>query len=450
MALAGLATLLLLIGFEVGTVALVTGIVLALLPVPVYVGLALWVDRFEPEPAHLLLWAFFWGATGATLIALVINSTGQAFVGGAFGSEVGQLYGASLSAPVVEEVAKAAALYGVYRWRRLEFDGVLDGLVYAGMVGLGFAFSENILYYSRAALEGGVPLALTFFVRGVLSPFGHPVFTAATGIGVGLAALRAGVAWRSAPIVGLLGAMGLHSLWNTSAGVAGGAGFPAVYFTVMIPVFAGLVAIAVAALFRDRSVIQRYLQPELASWVLSAEDLAILTSLRERRRAVRLAKRQSAAARRARKELQRAPPSWPSCAVISTGVPRPATRRGRVRRPPWSNACARCARSCRRSRLLPRPRRRAPRSSRPPPPQDRPPRGTPTPTGRHACGGGTATAGRSTPPSERRHPRRLQTARSMKPPQLRHTMFAVSDMRAMVECAPQLGHSERSSYRLRQ
>jgi protease PrsW len=58
MALAGLATLL-LIGFEVGTVALVTGIVLALLPVPVYVGLALWVDRFEPEPAHLLLWAFF-------------------------------------------------------------------------------------------------------------------------------------------------------------------------------------------------------------------------------------------------------------------------------------------------------------------------------------------------------------------------------------------------------
>jgi RsiW-degrading membrane proteinase PrsW (M82 family) len=45
-------------------------------------------------------------------------------------------------------------LYAVYRWRRFAFDGVLDGLVYAGMVGLGFAFTENILYYSRAALEG--------------------------------------------------------------------------------------------------------------------------------------------------------------------------------------------------------------------------------------------------------------------------------------------------------
>jgi protease PrsW len=304
MALAGLVTLL-LVGFEVGTVALLTGIVIALLPVPVYVGLALWVDRFEPEPPHLLLWAFFWGATGATLVALVINSIGQALVGGAFGSEVGQVYGASLSAPVVEEVAKAAALYAVYRWRRLEFDGVLDGLVYAGMVGLGFAFAENILYYSRAALEGGVPLALTFFVRGLLSPFGHPVFTAATGIGLGLAALRAGVAWRSAPLVGLLGAMALHSLWNTSAGVAGGAGFLAVYVTVMIPLFAGLVAIAVVALLREGSVIRRYLQPEVASGILSAADLAILTSLRERRRAVRLAKREGAAARKARKELQR-------------------------------------------------------------------------------------------------------------------------------------------------
>ena len=35
-------------------------------------------------------------------------------------------------------------------------------------------------------------------------------------------------------------------------------------------------------------------------------------------------------------------------------------------------------------------------------------------------------------------------------PQLRQITFAVSDMRAIVECAPQLGHSERSSKRWRQ
>jgi len=35
----------------------------------------------------------------------------------------------------------------------------------------------------------------------------------------------------------------------------------------------------------------------------------------------------------------------------------------------------------------------------------------------------------------------------MLPPQLRHSTLAVSDIRAIVECSPQLGQSERSSNR---
>ncbi|HEV2773350.1 MAG TPA: PrsW family glutamic-type intramembrane protease [Thermoleophilaceae bacterium] len=299
--LAGLLTLL-VIGVEVGPVALATGLVLAVLPVPVYVALALFVDRFEPEPPQLLAWAFFWGATGATLIALIVNSAGQALVGSTFGSAVGELYGASLSAPVVEEGSKAIVLLAIYRWRRAEFDGVLDGIVYAAMVGLGFAFAENVLYYARTALEGGVPLAAVFFVRGVLAPFAHPVFTALTGVGLGLVALRPSLSGLL-PAVGLLGAMILHSIWNTSAGVAGGLGFLTVYVGVMVPVFLVLVAVAVGALLRERRVLREYLQPELASGLLSHEDLATLSSLRERRRALQAAKRQGPAARRGVEEL---------------------------------------------------------------------------------------------------------------------------------------------------
>ncbi len=303
--LAGLLTLL-LIGVEVGPVALATGLLLAVLPVPIYVGLALFVDRFEPEPPHLLAWAFFWGATGATLIALMVNSAGQALVGSAFGSAVGELYGASLSAPVVEEASKAVVLLAIYRWRRAEFDGVLDGIVYASMVGLGFAFTENILYYARTALEGGVPLAAVFFVRGILAPFAHPVFTALTGVGLGIAALR-GSPWRRAlPAVGLLGAMILHSLWNTSAGLGGGLGLLTVYVLIMFPVFLALLAVAIGALLREHRVLHEYLQPELASQLLTAEDLAVLSSLRERRRALRSAKRHGSGARRDRKELHQA------------------------------------------------------------------------------------------------------------------------------------------------
>jgi hypothetical protein len=39
---------------------------------------------------------------------------------------------------------------------------------------------------------------------------------------------------------------------------------------------------------------------------------------------------------------------------------------------------------------------------------------------------------------------------SIDPPQLRQITFEVSDIRAIVEWAPQFGHSERSSKRWRQ
>ena len=140
--LAGLVTLL-VIGIDAGPVGFLTGLVLATVPVPIYVFLALRIDRFEPEPLRLLAWAFFWGATVATFIALVLNTVGQAVVGAQFGADVGELYGGSISAPVVEESAKGFVLFLIYRWRRWQLDSVLDGMVYAAMVGLGFAMTRT-------------------------------------------------------------------------------------------------------------------------------------------------------------------------------------------------------------------------------------------------------------------------------------------------------------------
>ena len=173
------------------------------------------------------------------------------------------------------------------------------------MVGLGFAFTENILYYGRTALEGGVPLAAVFFVRGVVAPFAHPVFTALTGVGLGLAAFQTGPSRRVLPAVGLLGAMVLHSVWNTSTGVGGGLGFLSVYVVVMVPLFVALLAVAVGALMRERHVLREQLRPELATGLLTSEDLAVLSSLRERRRALRGARHWGSEARRDRKELHR-------------------------------------------------------------------------------------------------------------------------------------------------
>jgi protease PrsW len=295
------------IGLTAGPVGLLIGLVLAVVPTPVYLFLALRIDRFEPEPLPMLAGAFFWGATAATFVALVLNTAGGAVVGASFGSDIGEVYTGSISAPVVEETAKAFVLLAVYKWRRSELDGVLDGIVYATMVGLGFATTENVLYYARASLEGGVPLAATFFMRGVISPFGHPLFTAMTGIGFGIAALspRRAVSLL-APAAGLLAAIALHSLWNTSASVGGGLAFLGVFFLLMVPGFIALVVLAIVVMSREGRLLSRTLQPDVATGLLSAQDLAVLSSLRHRRLALREAKRHGSAARRARDAFHRA------------------------------------------------------------------------------------------------------------------------------------------------
>ena len=82
--LLGLLTLL-LIGLDTGPVPLLLGFVLATLPVPLYVALALWIDRFEPEPPWTLATAFFWGALVAIFIAFVLNTLGGLIVGALLG-----------------------------------------------------------------------------------------------------------------------------------------------------------------------------------------------------------------------------------------------------------------------------------------------------------------------------------------------------------------------------
>jgi len=292
----------LIIGVEVGALALVTGIILAAIPVPLYLGLALLLDRYEPEPLPLLLLTFLWGAGAATGFALIVNSTGQAIVSETFGSDFGELFGSTISAPIVEETAKATALFAIYKWRRMELDGVLDGIIYAAMVGLGFAFTENVLYYSKALAEGQNVLAGTFFARGILSPFAHPLFTSLTGIGFGLAARTRHGSRGLWVLLGLFAAILLHALWNSSASAAQGTGFLGVYALIMFPTFLVVLVLAIISRTREGKAVRERLGPELASGVLGPYDLEALSSLGARRRAIRAA---VGPARQARKRLYR-------------------------------------------------------------------------------------------------------------------------------------------------
>src|ERR1041385_5006386 len=157
---------LFLIGAETGPVELIIGMVCAMLPVPIYIMLLLWIDRYESEPLWMLATSFLWGALIAVFIALILNTINGAIVAAATNSaQIGENFGAVISAPIVEESAKAFILFVLFLWKKDEFDGIVDGIVYAGMVGLGFAMTENILYYGRAVQGGSLPFI--FILRGM-------------------------------------------------------------------------------------------------------------------------------------------------------------------------------------------------------------------------------------------------------------------------------------------
>src|SRR6266705_3291868 len=65
---------LVLIGFETGPIALLVGLLSATIPVPLYLLLVLWIDRYESEPLWMLATAFFWGALVAVFFAYLINT----------------------------------------------------------------------------------------------------------------------------------------------------------------------------------------------------------------------------------------------------------------------------------------------------------------------------------------------------------------------------------------
>jgi RsiW-degrading membrane proteinase PrsW (M82 family) len=260
--LSGLLTLS-LIGYETGLVPFLVGLVIAVLPVPVYLTLVLWLDRYEAEPAWLLAVSFCWGALVAVFFAIIVNSLGVLIVQGALGEEAGSFYGLVVSAPLVEETAKALALFALFLWKRDEFDGVLDGIIYAAMVGLGFAMTENVKYYGEAVSQQNA--FGVFIVRGLFSPFAHPLFTSMTGIGLGMAAHARGRAAKLLlPPLGLALAVGLHAAWNASAFFAGqtenGLIMLASYFVVMVPTFLALLAVVGFALRREGRILREQLQ----------------------------------------------------------------------------------------------------------------------------------------------------------------------------------------------
>ena len=263
----GAAGMLLVLALSGAPRTLALATVLATVPVVPLIVCYMWLDRYEPEPRRLLAAGLLWGGFVATAAAILLGIGG--FVVG-----VDDDFSLAVGAPFTEEATKGAFLLLLLWWRRAELDGVLDGIVYAGMIGIGFAFVENILYLAAAynGTDGTGPggttaLTATFVVRCLFSPFAHPFFTTFTGIGVGIAvASRSRTRRFLAPLVGYLCAVAAHAIWNAST-LFGGRNFILIYVVLMAPAFLGAVGFAVWARRSESRMLAASLERRCRPWL---------------------------------------------------------------------------------------------------------------------------------------------------------------------------------------
>lgn len=248
----------------------------------------LWLDRWEPEPPRLLIMAFLWGASVAVLLSVVFEHMIEQTFG--TGGDTPSFVTVAVAAPVIEEAAKGLFLLLMMTGRRRnELNTLTDCLVYAGFTAVGFAWLENIFY-----IASGETLPTSLAVAGMrllIGPFAHPLFTTMTGIGVYFALKQRGVGAKvGCVLLGYLGAVLMHGLWNGSA-LLGAKTYLGVYVLWMMPVFALAITLAVASRRREQQIIAGKLPGMVAERLLTPVEATWLHSLKSRKAAAQIAHR---------------------------------------------------------------------------------------------------------------------------------------------------------------
>ena len=206
-------------------VGIVVSLVVGLIPAGLYAALVLWLDQHEREPWWLLLASFLWGAIPAVVMALIAQLVLDVPTTWILGnnSTAYEIVGSSIWAPLTEELAKGLGLILILIFVRREIDSILDGIIYGALVGLGFALTENVLYFTTAVVEQGWGNWVVIVLLRTI-PFGlnHALFTGLTGAGVAAASLTLS-GWKrmvAAP-AGLGAGILFHSIHNLGASLSG-------------------------------------------------------------------------------------------------------------------------------------------------------------------------------------------------------------------------------------
>jgi len=253
-------------------------LLIAAIPIALYVVTVWRLDIYEREPLKLLILAFLWGAVPSALLAIIISSVLSVPLT-LLPEQYYQMATASLVAPPVEEAIKGLALVGLYLWAREEFDDALDGVIYGSLIGFGFSLSENVLYLmDTSSVSEWAAVALG---RGVIFGLNHAMFTSFTGAALGIALGVSGRGRRTAIVLaGYLLAMGAHFGHNFLLSISQ---------SIWLSLLANGVGVAVILIiigwswWRERHWIADGLAPEVSAGTLTQSQYEAIRSRRRKR-----------------------------------------------------------------------------------------------------------------------------------------------------------------------
>lgn len=262
--------------------AILTILVLAVVPMLLYALFLWWMDRYEKEPLGLILAAFLWGAIPAIILSLIAQIILDIPVSDLLGSGLGtELVGASLIAPITEEPFKGLMLLLLLWFFRREIDTPVDGILYGGLVGFGFATTENFFYFLSAYEMGGMGrvLELAFF-RAVLFGLNHALFSGCTGLGIALARTSSRRNVRiTAPFIGLAVGITLHALHNFGATISS-----LTCWALLVSLASdwggalALLGLLIYFSIREQQILARYLTDEVEKGTIAPEDYPVICS----------------------------------------------------------------------------------------------------------------------------------------------------------------------------
>lgn len=247
----------------------------------VYALVLWWFDRYEKEPLGLLAAAFLWGAIPAVIFSLIAELALGIPISQLVQPATASLVNAAVVAPVAEEVFKGGALVLLFLFFRREIDGALDGILYGGLVGFGFAAVENTLYFSGAVVQEGVgALAVLAMFRAVLFGLNHALFSGLFGLGIAWGHTASNTLVKvGAPLAGLAAGVTSHAIHNASVTLGGELGWPClVAFASDWGGVAFLLVVLVWCSVREQRWIEHWLSDEVERGTLSREDYDVISS----------------------------------------------------------------------------------------------------------------------------------------------------------------------------